>query len=333
MAIATRLTTRLGLRHPIVSAPMARAGGGRLAAAVSDAGGLGLVGGGYADPRWTLAELDEAGASSAVGVGFITWAIATQPDLLDEVLARRPRAVMLAFGDPREAGARIRAAGVPLICQVNDRADTLLALEAGADVVVAQGAEAGGHGEHRRGTFTLVPELADLLARRSPDTLLCAAGGIADGRGLAAALMLGADGVLVGSRLWATDEALVPTGLQAAAVHADGDATTLSTSVDVALGLRWPPRYTCRVVRNAFSEQWDGRHDELRATDGAVGEEWKRAYTAGDPERASMIVGEAVGLIGDVAPAAEVIDRMAREAADRLRAEGAGFEPARGVDP
>lgn len=106
---------------------MARAGGGRLAAAVSNAGGLGLIGGGYADPEWTIAELDEAG-SAAVGVGFITWALESQPDLLDEVLARTPRAVMLSFGDPRDLGARVRAAGVPLICQVNDRADALLAL-------------------------------------------------------------------------------------------------------------------------------------------------------------------------------------------------------------
>lgn len=317
MAIATRLTSRLELEHPIVSAPMARAGGGRLAAAVSDAGGLGLVGGGYADPQWTLAELDSAGAA-AVGVGFITWALESQPDLLDEVLARKPRAVMLSFGDPRELGARVRAAGVPLICQVNNRADALLALAAGADVVVAQGAEAGGHGEHRRGTFTLVPELVDLLAAKSPDTLLCAAGGIADGRGLAAALMLGADGVLVGSRLWATEEALVPAGLHAAALCADGDATILSSTLDVALQLAWPSRYTCRVLRNAFTDAWEDRHDELRATEGAVGEQWKQAYTAGDADRASMVVGEAVGLIDDIVPARTVIDRMVRGAADRL---------------
>ena len=320
--MATRLASRFGLKHPIVSAPLARAGGGVLAAAVSDAGGLGLVGGGYADPEWTIAELDEGGAA-AVGVGFITWAIEAQPGLLDEVLGRKPRAVMLSFGDPREPGARIRSAGVPLICQVNNRADTLLALEAGADVIVAQGSEAGGHGEHRRSTFTLVPELADLLAQRSPDTLLCAAGGIADGRGLAAALMLGADGVLVGSRLWATEESLAPAGLQSAAVGADGDATTLSSAVDIALQLPWPSRYTCRVVRNDFSELWDGRDDELRATNGAVGEQWKQAYAAGDPDRASMMVGEAIGLINDIAPAHTVIDRMVRDAAELLRTAGA----------
>jgi nitronate monooxygenase len=318
MAIATRLTSRLALEAPDpVGADGPRrgrpAGGGGQRRRRPWHGRRRLR-----RPEWTIAEA----AASAVGVGFITWALEAQPDLLDAVLARKPRAVMLSFGDPRELGARVRAAGVPLICQVNNRADTLLALAAGADVVVAQGGEAGGHGEHRRGTFTLVPELADLLAQESPDTLLCAAGGIADGRGLAAALMLGADGVLVGSRLWATEEALVPAGLQATAVRADGDATTLSRAVDIALQLPWPSRYTCRVLRNDFSEQWYGRDEELRATDGTVGEQWKQAYAAGDPDRASMIVGEAIGLINDIAPADAVIDRIVRDAADRLRPAG-----------
>jgi nitronate monooxygenase len=319
MAIETRLTERLALRSPIISAPMARAGGGRLAAAVSDAGGLGLIGGAYADPEWVVTELDRAG-DARVGIGFITWALEAQPDLLDYVLLREPAAVMLSFGDPRQLGARVRAAGVPLICQVNNRADALLALEAGADIIVAQGGEAGGHGEHRRGTFTLVPELADLIAQRARETLLCAAGGVADGRGLAAALMLGADGVLVGTRLWATDEALVPFGLHAAAVRADGDATTLTRAQDIALGLPWPSRYPCRVLRNDFTETWEGRAEDLRATDGAIGEQWKRAYAAGDPDRATTIVGEAAGLIDTIVPAREMIERITQDATHLLRA-------------
>ncbi len=319
MAIETRLTERLSLRCPIISAPMARAGGGRLAAAVSDAGGLGLIGGGYADPEWVVTEFDQAG-DARVGIGFITWALEAQPGLLDYVLQRDPAAVMLSFGDPRELGARVRAAGVPLICQVTNRADALLAVETGADIIVAQGGEAGGHGEHRRGTFTLVPELADLISERARETLLCAAGGIADGRGLAAALMLGADGVLVGTRLWATDEALVPSGLHAAAMRADGDATTLSSSLDIAMGLPWPSRYSCRVLRNEFTETWDGRPEDLRATDGAVGEQWKQAYAAGDPDRTNTIVGEAAGLIDSIVPARIVIERLVQDAADVLAA-------------
>ncbi len=322
VGISTRLTGAFGIEHPILSAPMAVAAGGRLAAAVSSAGGLGLIGGGYVDRDWIAAALDEAG-DTPVGCGFITWALERSPEVLDLVLERRPRAIMLSFGDPRPFGPRVRAAGAPLICQVNDRAEALLALEAGADVVVAQGAEAGGHGAHRRSTLTLVPELADLLADRSPDTLLCAAGGIADGRGLAAALMLGADGVLVGSRLWATTEAAVPAGLHDAALAADGDATTVSRALDIARGLAWPDRFSCRVVRNRFSETWDGREAELRDAGPTVGEDWTRAFRAGDPDASSTVVGEAVGLIHDVQPAADVIERIVAEATTLLDARGA----------
>jgi nitronate monooxygenase len=198
--LATRLTERLGIEHPIVSAPMAFAGGGALAAAVTAAGGLGLIGGGYGNADWLAKELDAAG-NRRVGCGFITWALAERPALLDQVLERSPAAVMLSFGDPAPFAPAIRAADSLLICQVQNLAHLRAALAAGADIVVAQGSEAGGHGA-TRGTLTLVPEVADLLAAESPSTLLLAAGGIGDGRGLAAALMLGADGVLMGSRFW-----------------------------------------------------------------------------------------------------------------------------------
>ncbi|TAJ28109.1 MAG: nitronate monooxygenase, partial [Bosea sp. (in: a-proteobacteria)] len=167
---------------------MALAGGGALAAAVTRAGGLGLIGGGYGDPGWIEQEFAAAG-NTQVGCGFITWSMARQPELLTQALAHEPAALMLSFGDPRPFAAEIAAAGVPLICQCQSLAHVRQGVEAGAAIIVAQGAEAGGHG-HRRGTFPFVPEVADLLARESPETLLLAAGGIADGRGLAAALIL-----------------------------------------------------------------------------------------------------------------------------------------------
>ena len=110
-----------------------------------------------------------------------------------------------------------------------------------------------------------MPEVADLVAGSSPETLVCAAGGIADGRGLAAALALGADGVLVGSRLWATTEAQVSEAMQAAALAADGDATLRTSVVDIARSLDWPERFTARVLRNRFTERWHGHETELRA--------------------------------------------------------------------
>ena len=312
MALSTRLTERLGLMHPIVLAPMAVAAGGRLAAAVSNAGGLGLVGGGYGNREWVDAQLDLSG-DAAVGCGFITWSLMRSPELLDHVLERRPRAILLSFGDPRPLASRVLAAGVPLLCQVQSRADAELAIEAGADVVVAQGGEAGGHGD-RRGTLTLVPEIADLLAERAPDTLLCAAGGIADGRGLAAAVVLGADGVLVGSRLWATAEANVSERMHAAALVADGDATIRTSVMDIARRLDWPARFTARVLRNRFTDVWHGREDELRAAGEEVGREWTAGWLAGDPGRSNTFVGEAVGLIREIEPAATVIGRMIAEA-------------------
>jgi nitronate monooxygenase len=136
---------------------------------------------------------------------------------------------MLSFGDPREFAAEIRASGAVLICQCQNLRHVRDAIEAKADIVVAQGSEAGGHGATTRGSFTLVPEVADVLVRESPDTMLLAAGGVADGRGLAAALALGADGVLVGTRLCAAEESLVRP-LHRALVDADGDSTVAPTS-------------------------------------------------------------------------------------------------------
>ncbi len=245
--IRTRLTERFGLAHPVISAPMAFAAGGRLAAAVTRAGGLGLIGGGYGDPEWVAGEFAAAG-NARVGCGFITWALAERPAALEVALGHAPAALFLSFGDPAPFYPRIAEAGVPLIAQVQTLRDAAHAADTGAAVVVAQGSEAGGHGE-KRATLTLVPEVADWLARRAPEVLLVAAGGIADGRGLAAALVLGADGVLVGSRLWASEEARVAEAMHAAALAASGDDTIRTDVMDVARGLDWPARYSCRVLQ------------------------------------------------------------------------------------
>ncbi|RXV64652.1 oxidoreductase [Roseovarius sp. A46] len=312
----TRLTDAFDLEHPIVSAPMAMAAGGRLAAAVSHAGGLGLIGGGYGDSDWIEGAFAEAG-NTRVGCGFITWKMAENPAVLDQVLARDPAALCLSFGDPAPFAPRIHDAGVPLICQVQTLRDAQRAAECGARVIVAQGSEAGGHGE-RRGTITLVPEVADWLAGHAPDVLLLAAGGIADGRGLAAALMLGADGVLVGSRLWAAREAQVSDAMTDAAIAATGDETIRSTVMDAARGLRWPARYTARVLRNPVTERWHDDPEGLRA-DGEAQAEWVAGWTEGDPARANTFVGEAAGLIHDRPPVADIITRMTAEAEALLR--------------
>ena len=312
------LTERFGLEHPILSAPMAFVAGGALAAAVSRAGGLGLIGGGYGDGDWLDAQFAAAG-NQQVGCGFITWSLAGNRHLLTRALERQPRALMLSFGDPLPFAEEVRAAGSALICQVQTLAHARRAIEAGADVLVAQGAEAGGHGAVR-GTLTLVPEVRDLCARGGTDALVLAAGGIADGRGLAAALMLGADGVLVGTCLYAAEESLVHPALRRAVVAADGDATVRTSVVDIIRGTRLATRvlYPCAAqpVRGAVARTRGlpeggagGCHPRLRCC----------RFRAGDADESAVIVGEAVGLIGAVRPAAEIIQEMVAGAEELLR--------------
>ena len=316
MALSTRLTERFRLAHPIISAPMAFAAGGRLASAVSDAGALGLLGGGYGDEAWLTRELDLV-TPGRFGCGFITWSLAKKPELLDLALARKPVALFLSFGDPMAFADLIKASGAALICQVQTRRDAERALDCGADVIVAQGADAGGHGQ-ARGTFALVPEIADLIARRAPETLLCAAGGVGDGRGLAAALMLGADGVLVGSRLWASAEANVSPAMHAAALAATGDDTIRTQVMDLARKLDWPTQYTARVLRNAFTDRWHGREAELAQVADVEAENYRAAWAAGDPQRSNTFVGEVVGLIDRIQPAGDIIRAMVADAKTRL---------------
>lgn len=306
--LSTRLTKAFGIEHPIVSAPMAFAGGGELAAAVSRAGGLGLIGGGYGDSTW-LDRQFEIASPARVGIGFITWSLRKSPALLTDVLKYRPAAVMLSFGDPRPFAEQIRATGAKIICQCQNIDHVWDAIEIGADAVVAQGSEAGGHGA-ARGTLSFVPEVADLLAAEAPDTLLLAAGGIADGRGLAAALMLGADGVLVGTRFWASREALVHASHQASVVTASGDETIRTSTVDIARQIAWPRGFTARVRHNAFVRRWHGREAELERNIATEAPNYRQAFAEGDPENTGVWFGEAAGLILSIEPAASIIDAM-----------------------
>jgi nitronate monooxygenase len=320
MALTTRLTERLGIEHPIISAPMAFAAGGRLASAVTAAGGLGLIGGWYGDGDWLEQEFREAG-NARVGCGFITWSLAKAPHLLDRALAHRPRAVFFSFGDAAPFAGDVKAVGAALILQVQTLKDAKAALDLGADVVVAQGAEAGGHGE-RRATLTLVPEVADAIARGGYGTLLCAAGGIADGRGLAAALMLGADGAVVGSRLWASSEALVHRNMLDRAIAATGDDTVRQKVTDIARGYDWPERYDIRVVRNAYVDRWLGREEEMRAAGEGERQRYAAGVSAGDASIGAAICGEAAGLIHDVRPAGEIVAALVGQAESLLGRAG-----------
>jgi nitronate monooxygenase len=313
-ALDTRLTEFLGIDNPVLLAPMAEVSGGRLAAAVTAAGGLGIIGGGYGDAEWLSRQLDEA-QGARVGVGFITWSLARHPDSLDVALSRDPATIMLSFGDPAPFAGRIRSAGVPLTVQVQTVEQARRALEVGADIIVAQGGEAGGHGMSARSTFTLVPDVVDLVAEESAETLVVAAGGVADGRGLAAALALGADGVLVGTRLWASVEALVTPEAQRRGIEAVGDQTLRTTMYDVVRQRDWPAEYNLRLVRNALVDKFHGNEAELVARLPETVKDFHNAVAAQDFEVITPLVGEAIGLVREVRPAADVVHGMVADAA------------------
>ena len=324
-ALNTRFAQRFQLTTPIALAPMALATGGALAAACASAGALGLVGGGYGDLAWTHREYtlaadllkNDATGQARLGCGFITWKLDENVEALDWVLTQKPRAIMLSFGDPRPYAARIAEAGAQLICQVQRMDQVPLALDAGASVIVAQGGEAGGHGANAlegRSTFTLVPELADYLATHSPNTLLLAAGGIGDGRGLAAALMLGADGVLVGSRLWATQESLAAAGAKTQATQTNGDGTARSMVFDILRRKNWPAPYDFRAIRNTLHRQLESDIAALQTHPESARADYDAGVKAGDFSRAHATVGEAVGLIADVPNAGVLIERITEQA-------------------
>ncbi len=307
MPISTRLTERLGVIHPIMLAPMDLVADGKLAATVSRSGGFGIIGGGYGDEAWLTREMNAAG-DARIGVGFITWSMAKTPRLLDLVLERKPAAIMLSFGEVKPHAARIKKGGALMICQVQTLEQAKEAVANDADVLVAQGAEGGGHGI-ARGTFALVPAVVD-VARGIP---VAAAGGVADGRGLAAALMLGADGVLVGTRFYASVEAAGFASAKQRIVQASGDRTTRGILFDIARRNVWPAPFAGRVLRNEFSERWRCREAELMQHPEEA-ERYAKARESGDYDTAAVIAGEAVDLIGDIPPAAEIIARMDKEA-------------------
>ncbi|MEO5314689.1 nitronate monooxygenase [Pseudarthrobacter sp. CC12] len=317
MSITTRLTRMFGIEHPVVLAPMDDVADARLAGAVSSAGGLGLLGGGYGKLQWVKDQFARV-QPGTVGCGFITWSLAQQPELLDEALAHRPKAVFLSFGDASPFVERIHAAGAKLICQVHDVEQARKAIDLGADALSAQGGEAGGHGLGTRSTFTLVPDVADLIAKTAPETVLLAAGGVTDGRHLAAALTLGADGVLVGTRFCATYEAEASERLKSAVVAASGDDTVRSSIYDIVREKAWPAEYTGRVLRNAFTGRWHGHEPELTAALKTTQSEYFSAVDAQDFSIAQVVLGEGVGQIHDIQHAAEVVKHMVRTAEARL---------------
>lgn len=300
MVLSTAFSQMFGIDYPIVSAPMDLIAGGELAAAVSGAGGLGLIGGGYGDRDWLARQFDLA-AGAPVGCGFITWSLARQPQLLDLALQYEPVAVMLSFGDPAVFADAIKSAGTRLVCQIQNRTQAERALQVGADVLVAQGTEAGGHGHGPRSTLTLVPEIVDLVTARGTDIPVIAAG------------------ILVGTRFYATVEALSTPQARDPLLAATGDDMCRTTIYDQLRRYPWPQGHTMSVLSNALTDQFEDTELDILHREEAMARYW-RAVAARDYSIANVTAGQAAGLVNAVLPAADVITGMAQQAARTLTA-------------
>lgn len=319
--IRTWLTETFGLSVPVVGAPMAGPGEGALAAAVSAAGGLGMVGvNATRDASWIAeqAVVARADADRPFGFGLMAWALADNPGQLDAVVAERPALVSVSFGDFERPVDLLKQAGIRVTTQVGNLEEARRATRAGVDLLVARGGEAGGHGRNEVATLPLLQAVLD-----ETDLPVLAAGGIGTARGLAAVLAAGADGGWVGTALLGCSEAGNSAQARQRLLAATEAGTGYGRVFDVALGLAWPEEYGGRGLRNAYFDRWQHRLAEL-ADDPEARDELRRAQAEGDYDTAYLYAGEGVGLLAEERPVAAVLAELAgaehllRRAADRL---------------
>ncbi|TDD23224.1 NAD(P)H-dependent flavin oxidoreductase [Nonomuraea diastatica] len=308
----TWLTGRFRLDVPLVGAPMAGVGDGRLAAAVSVAGGLGMVGVPPTVPgSWVTEQAAVAAASGrAYGVGLMAWALPGNPGQFEAVLAARPALVSVSFGDYLPYVEPLREAGVTVAVQAGTTDEARAAERAGVDVVVARGGEGGGHGRADVATLPLLQSVLDAV-----DVPVLAAGGIATARGLAAVLAAGAEGAWVGTAFLGCSETTASEAARRRILDADETGTAYGRVFDVAQRLAWPSEYGGRALRNTFFDRWVGREAEL-ADDEAARAELAQARREGDFDTACLYAGQAVGLVRRQRTAADVVGAFA--AADNL---------------
>jgi NAD(P)H-dependent flavin oxidoreductase YrpB (nitropropane dioxygenase family) len=318
--IKTRLTDLLGIRHPIVLGGMSRATAADVVAAVSGAGGLGTLGISSMTPDDIRTSCERIRSLTSAPFGLNALLFLASPEQVDAIFACRPRVVATAWRRPeydlRALVERVHASGALHMHQADTLDEAKRAAEAGVDVVVAQGTEGGGH----VGVIATLP-LARMVIRALPNVPVLVAGGIADGPGIAAALVLGADGVLLGTRFLATNEAPLPDGYKRAIVASDGHDTLISEIPDIVNGQVWPGAYA-RARRNAFIEEWLGREGELRRRWREVLPQVQAARAAGDADRGTLLMGEDAGLIDSIEPAGALVTRLAEDAEAALRERG-----------
>lgn len=313
----TRVTTLLGIRYPIVLGGMAGGTSPELVAAVSEAGALGIFGASRREPE----EIRSTGAKirslTREPFGLNILLFDSRPEQLEAALACAPKVLSTGWRRPdqdlRALAERAHAAGALFMHQADTLEEAREAARAGADIVVAQGTEGGGH----VGVMATFP-LARMVVRALPQVPVLVAGGIADAAGIAAALLLGGDGVLLGTRMLATTESPLPEGYKKAIVASDGHDTVLTEIPDLVTGLVWPGAFA-RVRRNRLIEEWIGREGELRKRRREVQAQVQAARAAGDADRGSLLIGQDAGLIDSIEPAGALIERLAAETDALLR--------------
>lgn len=315
--ITTRATTALGITQPVALGGMSSGfTDARLVAAVSEAGGLGVLGVSRLEPDEITAAAAEIRTRTHRPFG-LNLLLFESAESVDAVLATQPAVFSTAWPSPeqdlREIFDRAHEAGAVVVHMVPTLADAVSAAEAGADVIVAQGTEGGGH-VGLMASIVIVP----LVARAVAPVPVLAAGGFADGAGLAAALALGAEGVLLGTRFLATEEAPVSDAYKSALVASDGHETLLSEVPDLLAGLIWPGAHG-RVLRNRLIERWTAREGQLRARREELLAQALRARAQGDTEEAVVWSGQSAALVDRVEPAGVVVERIVREAEEILR--------------
>lgn len=314
--ITTPLCSLLGIQHPILNASMSETANGRLAAAVSAAGGFGMIGGtNSVGPSWLREQIEIARSLTdrPFGVGFIS----CFPDvdaLVEVALEHRVAAINHSFADPAPYVGPAHEADILVFAMVQTVGMAIAAAEAGVDVIIAQGGEAGGHGGNQ-GTFALLPAVVD-IAGTIP---VVAAGGIGDGRGIAAALMLGAQGVWLGTRFVASEEWGGGAYKKDAVVDASTDDTVTTTVYDTIWDEHFPKEITHRVLHNAYVDRWEGHDEEIEARRTAFRDEQFEADQRKDRTVAGISAGPAAGLVASTLPAGEIVRQLMQDAELVLR--------------
>jgi NAD(P)H-dependent flavin oxidoreductase YrpB (nitropropane dioxygenase family) len=319
MTLRTRATELLGIEHPIVMGGMGSgATSPPLVAAVSEAGGLGVLGVSRYPPERVQALARDIRSATERPFGLNLLLFLADHASIGAVLAERPAVFSTAWPWPEQdlkpLFARAHEAGALVMHQAADQEEASRAAEAGADLVVAQGSEAGGH-VGSVATLVLVP----MVVRAVEPTPVLAAGGIATGAQIASALLLGADGVLMGTRFLATEEAPWPPSFKQAIVDSDGRDTLLTEIPDIAKATVWPGAFD-RARRNGLIEEWAGREHELRRHRTRVREAMARAAREDDASYGELNFGQAAGLIDSVESCSDLVPRLSQEAEDLLAA-------------